>query len=158
MKKARKNNFILYPIKMVGNTLLGPVSATCGQQTKKKKMGRPRTRTDVLREGENYPVSLGDPNIDLILAQMIDDAIILNCRIDNIFDYRRRRSLMFRSKMRNKRAALYKDPLFKPNRTSKNSARSKQAKRRWRNKQGQFKLRGQLSESHGFLELEKSFS
>ena len=158
MKLAQKNNFELKPIKMLSEPTPGAVSATFGLQQTKKKIGRPRTRTDVVRAGENYPVNLGDPIIDLILAQMIDDAIIIGCRIDEVFDYRRRRSLMFRSRMRNKRAALYKNPLFKPDRTSKNSAKSEQAKRRWRNKLGQFNFRGQLSESHGSLELEKSLT
>ena len=75
---------------------------------------------------------------------MIDEAIIQSCRIDEVFEYRRQRSLMFRSKMRNKRAALYKNPFFKLDRTTKNSAKSEHAKRRWRTKQGQFNFAGQV--------------
>ena len=58
--------------------------------------------------------------------------------VEECDDYRRRRSLKFREKMRARRAKLFDDPFYKRDRTLKNANKVEAAKRRKRDGTGKF--------------------
>jgi len=84
----------------------------------------------------------------VVLAQMHDDAVIKHNLIDKEDEYRRRRSLKYREKMRARRLKLFNDPFFKLDRSFKNSNKVNAAKRRQRDGTGKFNFEaGQVDET-----------
>ena len=81
--------------------------------------------------------------ICMMLAQKRDDALIESNLIEEEEDFRRRRSLKFRKKMRDRRSKLYDDPFYKPDRSIKNSNKVAAAKRRKRDGAGKFNFEEQ---------------
>ena len=76
---------------------------------------------------------------DLAVAQYIDDCIIEN-GLKVRSNYRRERSLMFRTKMRKQRVKIYGDAFHKMDRTVKSINKVLAAKRRQRDGKGKFNL------------------
>ena len=80
-----------------------------------------------------------DPElVTLALRQKRDSAIIETEQIDQESSYRRKRSLKFREKMRAWRLKVFKDPLYRTDRTIKNANKVVAAKRRKRDNTGKF--------------------
>ena len=112
---------------------------------KKKKPGRPRTRIDPTAKFE-VGTSADADQICIILAQKRDDAMIESNLVEEEEDFRRRRSLKFRKKMRDRRSKLFDDPFFRPDRSVKNSNKVAAAKRRKRDDAGKFNFEEQKVE------------
>ena len=74
----------------------------------------------------------------LALRQKRDSAIIEGNQIDSEKSYRRKRSLKFREKMRAWRKKVFKDPLYRVDRSIKNANKVIAAKRRKRDTFGKF--------------------
>ena len=76
--------------------------------------------------------------VTLALKQKKDSAIIEGKLIDSEKSYRRKRSLKFREKMRAWRTKVFKDPLYRVDRSIKNANKVIAAKRRKRDTFGKF--------------------
>ena len=76
--------------------------------------------------------------VTLALRQKRDSAIIEGNQIDSEKSYRRKRSLKFREKMRAWRTKVFKDPLYRVDRSVKNANKVIAAKRRKRDTFGKF--------------------
>ena len=76
--------------------------------------------------------------VTLALRQKRDSAIIEGNLIDSEKSYRRKRSLKFREKMRAWRTKVFKDPLYRVDRSIKNANKVIAAKRRKRDTFGKF--------------------
>ena len=76
--------------------------------------------------------------VTLALRQKRDSAIIEGNQIDSEKSYRRKRSLKFREKMRAWRTKVFKDPLYRVDRSIKNANKVIAAKRRKRDTFGKF--------------------
>lgn len=76
--------------------------------------------------------------VTLALRQKRDSAIIEGNQIDSEKSYRRKRSLKFREKMRAWRKKVFKDPLYRVDRSIKNANKVIAAKRRKRDTFGKF--------------------
>lgn len=76
--------------------------------------------------------------VTLALRQKRDSAIIEGNKIDSEKSYRRKRSLKFREKMRAWRTKVFKDPLYRVDRSVKNANKVIAAKRRKRDTFGKF--------------------
>ena len=77
------------------------------------------------------------------MAQHRDNLVIEGGQIEQQAEYRRRRSLKFRAKMRAHRAKLFSDPFHKKDRSCKNEKKIEAAKRRRRNSLGKFNFEGE---------------
>ena len=77
--------------------------------------------------------------LDLKLVQMRDEKILTDAKfMSETVDYRRKRSLKFRAKMRAQRSRIFNDPFHKKDRNHKNPNKVIAAKRRQRDDSGKF--------------------
>lgn len=122
----------------------GLIKTTTQQRRKRKrkdegaKKEAPQKRAEGEHSAESPAQVMDTELVTLALKQKKDSAIIEGKLIDSEKSYRRKRSLKFREKMRAWRTKVFKDPLYRVDRSIKNANKVIAAKRRKRDTFGKF--------------------
>ena len=122
----------------------GLIKTTTQQRKKRKRKDEgaekeaPQKRAEGQHSAESPAQVMDTELVTLALKQKKDSAIIEGKLIDSEQSYRRKRSLKFREKMRAWRTKVFKDPLYRVDRSIKNANKVIAAKRRKRDTFGKF--------------------